>query len=94
MADEKTSSTSLAFDGWGVAGLQPWLNGIYAYHGEFLEFLAERFAKDSRMMRQLGDCHTWADALQLQTGWLQDALKDWTAEPTKLMSKQPGLRPS
>jgi hypothetical protein len=73
-------------------GVPPWLSVISEYNGELFDFMSRRFAKDAQVLRELHERRTLSDFSELQANWLQEALKDYSAEATKLMGitmKQP-----
>ena len=53
---------------------------------EMLDFVAMRLAKDGEAIRELGSCRNWADALAMQSHWVQETIRDYTAEATKLLA--------
>jgi hypothetical protein len=53
---------------------------------EMLDFMAMRLEKDGEVIRELGSCRNWADALTVQSRWVQEAIRDYTAEASKLFA--------
>ena len=53
---------------------------------EISDFIAKRLAKDSDAIRNLGQCTTMADAVQVQLRWAQETMRDYGTEMTKLIA--------
>jgi len=53
---------------------------------EITSFIAQRLEKDSDAVRDIGQCTTMADAVQVQIRWAQETMRDYGAEITKLVS--------
>jgi hypothetical protein len=53
---------------------------------EMLDFVTMRLEKDSELIRELGACQNWADALTVHSRWVQETLRDYTAEASKLFA--------
>ena len=45
-----------------------------------------RLEKDGELIRELGACQNWADALTVHSRWVQETLRDYTAETSKLFA--------
>ncbi len=86
MANNKGTVRKAVDEAWMLTGAQTWWSAMSEYNSEVLDFISNRFAKDSRTMRELNDCQNWNEISDLQTKWLQEALKDYSAEATKLMT--------
>src|SRR5688572_12642452 len=76
-----------------LTGTPPlWVSIISDYNGELFDFMARRLAKDARMMRELHDCESLNDVSGVHAKWLQETLRDYSDEATKLMALP--LKPS
>ena len=53
---------------------------------EMLDFMAMRLEKDGEVIRKLGSCQNWTDALAVQSQWVQETIHDYTAAATKLLA--------
>ena len=53
---------------------------------EMLDFAALRLEKDGDTIRELTACQTWTDALSVQSRWVQETIRDYAAEATKLLA--------
>jgi hypothetical protein len=53
---------------------------------EMLDFVTMRLEKDSELIRELGACRNWADALTVHSRWVQETIHDYTAEASKLFA--------
>jgi Phasin protein len=53
---------------------------------EMLDFVSMRLEKDSEAIRELTSSHNWADALTVQSRWVQETIRDYTAEAAKLLA--------
>jgi hypothetical protein len=53
---------------------------------EMLDFVTMRLEKDGELIRELGACQNWADALTVHSRWVQETLRDYTAEASKLFA--------
>ena len=75
-----------------LTGAPPWMSMISDYNGELFDFMARRFAKDARMMRELHDCENLNEVSDVHAKWLQETMRDYSDEATKLMALP--LKPS
>ncbi len=47
-------------------------------------FVSDRLAKDGEAMRQALSCRDWTVALDIQARWVEETLRDYNAEMSKL----------
>jgi hypothetical protein len=71
----------------GLAPLAPaaWLSTIAACQREMLEFMSHRLEKDGETMREAITCRNLGDALAVQTRWIDETLRDYSNEATRLL---------
>jgi hypothetical protein len=53
---------------------------------EMLDFIVMRLEKDGEVIRELTACRNWPDALTVQARWVQETIRDYTAEASKLLA--------
>jgi hypothetical protein len=61
---------------WSVAG---------ACQREMLEFVSRRLEKDGITIRQVMSAKDWTDTLTVQGQWLEDTMRDYSEEATKVI---------
>ncbi|MEZ0170396.1 phasin family protein [Microvirga sp. TS319] len=90
MSDTMRSAAELAMpmgDGQAVArAVQTWLSATSQYHREMMEFMSRRLEKDGVAMRDILGCRNFADAVTLHSHWMEETLRDYNAEMSKLMT--------
>jgi hypothetical protein len=84
MANNTTIQTELS-NNWTLPGTT-WWSFVSEYQSEMFDFMSHRFAKDSVTLHSLSECRNWEEVSGLQSKWLQDMSKDYSAETTKLMA--------
>lgn len=52
---------------------------------EMLSFVSMRLEKDSEVAREMMGCKNLADAAAIQSRWVEETLRDYNVETTKLM---------
>jgi Phasin protein len=53
---------------------------------EMLDFVSMRLEKDSDTIRELTSSQNWTDALSIQSRWVQETIRDYTEEATRLLA--------
>ena len=53
---------------------------------EMLNFMAMRLERDGEAILELIACRNWVEALAVQSRWVQETIRDYTAETTKLFA--------
>jgi hypothetical protein len=53
---------------------------------EMLEFMSHRLEKDGETMREAIACRNVGDALAVQTRWIDETLRDYSNEATRLLT--------
>ena len=53
---------------------------------EMMSFVAMRLEKDGEAIREISHCQSWAEAMKLQSHWVQQTIRDYQSEMTKLAS--------
>ena len=86
MADHKTIQTELANNAWTLPGTATWWSSVSEYQSEMFDFMSHRFAKDSAALHGLGECRNWDEVSSVNSKWLQDMSKDYSAEAIKVMA--------
>jgi hypothetical protein len=71
-------------DGWMPKGTEAWWATASEHQSEMLDFMSHRLSKDADAVRELGQCRSWEDASGVHSKWLQDTVKDYAAEATKV----------
>ena len=51
-----------------------------------LDFAVMRMEKDGNLIRELTACRNWTDAFGVQSRWIQETIRDFTAQTTKLLA--------
>jgi hypothetical protein len=65
---------------------QSWFAASTECQREMLSFVSMRLAKDGDTLREVLGCKNLADMTTLQSRWMEDALRDYNSEMSKLMS--------
>jgi hypothetical protein len=86
MAHHKTIQTEQSNNAWTLPGTETWWSSASEYQSEMFDFMSHRFAKDSAALHGLGECRNWDEVASLNSKWLQDMSKDYSAEATKVMA--------
>jgi hypothetical protein len=66
----------------GVVGAE----AVVETQREIMSFVAQRLEKDSDAFRDFGQCTTMVDAVQVQVRWVQETMRDYGTEMTKLVA--------
>ncbi|HEX2135639.1 MAG TPA: phasin family protein [Microvirga sp.] len=67
-----------------VAGAETWWSTMAECQREIGQFISDRLAKDGETIRQALSCRDWKEALDIQAKWLDQTVRDYNAEITKL----------
>lgn len=59
-------------------------SGFASLNGELMGFVSNRFNRDVELGRALSGCANWADALDLQQNWAQQATREYLAEASRI----------
>jgi hypothetical protein len=81
-----------------INATETWLAASTQCHREMIGFMSMRLAKDNDTVREMLGCKNLADATALQTRWVEETMRDYHSEMTKLMeicakSANGGMRP-
>ena len=71
---------------WVPTGREAWWATAAAHQSEMLDFMSHRLSKASEAARELGQCRNAEDASGVHSKWLQDTVKDYSAQSTKVMA--------
>jgi hypothetical protein len=67
-----------------LAGAQTWWSAVAECQQEMAHFISDRLAKDGEAIRDALTSRTWSDALAVQARWVDETMRDYNAEMTKL----------
>ena len=67
-------------------GLEAWWSVAGACQREILEFVSRRLEKDGVTIRQVMTAKDWPDRLTVQSQWLEDTMRDYSEEATKVIA--------
>ena len=63
---------------------QVWLEGWLKLVSETTDFTVKRWGLDAEFLKRLGSCKTPVEVMELQTEFMQRAMKEYIEEATKL----------
>ncbi|MCG7394281.1 phasin family protein [Microvirga sp. ACRRW] len=90
LSDAMRSTHELALSGEGSRALavatETWFSAAAECQREMMGFVSMRLEKDGETTREIMACKTPTDAAAIQTRWLEETLRDYNAEMTKLMT--------
>jgi hypothetical protein len=69
-----------------IPGAETLFATLAASQREMLDFVSRRLEKNGEVMREVTACRNWADALTVQSRWVQEMMRDYSAEATKLLA--------
>lgn len=69
-----------------VNGFQTWMAVNRECQREMMDFVSKRLAKDSDTMREILATRNLADAAAAQSRWVEETLRDYSAQMTRLMA--------
>ena len=67
-----------------VAGAETWWSTMAECQQEMGRFITGRLEKDAEALKQTLSCRDWAVALDIQARWVEETLRDYNAEMSKL----------
>jgi Phasin protein len=67
-------------------GAEIMLSTVVEGQREMLSFVAMRLEKDSDFIRQATACRNWPDILAVQSRFVQEMLRDYSSEATKMLA--------
>ena len=65
-------------------GAQTWWSAVAECQQEMANFVAARLAKDGEAIKDTLTSRNWPDALAVQARWMDETMRDYNAEITKL----------
>ncbi|MFL5203368.1 MAG: phasin family protein [Microvirga sp.] len=65
---------------------ESWFAATTESQREMMGFMSERLEKDSEAIREMMACRNPADVMAIQSRWIEETLRDYNAEMTKLMT--------
>jgi len=90
-----TSETRRSADAFAMSGesgralanvAAAWLTAAAECQREMIGFVSIRLAKDGETVREMAGCKSPADATAIQSRWIEETLRDYSSEVTKLMT--------
>ena len=67
-----------------MASAETWWSTLAEYQREVGRFISDRLSKDGEAIRETLTCRTWSDVLHVQSRWVDETLRDYDAEMSKL----------
>ena len=67
-----------------MTGVETWWSTMAECQHEIGRFVSDRLVKDAEVMRQTLSCRDWTQALDMQAKWVDETLRDYNAEMSKL----------
>ena len=65
---------------------ETWFTAAAECQRELTDFVSTRLAKDGDTAREMLGCKNIADATAIQSRWIEETLRDYNSEMTKLMT--------
>ena len=65
-------------------GAQTWWSTVAECQQEVAHFVSDRLAKDGEAIKDTLSSGNWSDALAVQARWVDETIRDYNAEITKL----------
>ena len=65
---------------------ETWFAATVEYQREMMSFMSMRVEKDGETAREILGCRNLADATAIQSRWLEETVRDYNSEMTKLMT--------
>jgi hypothetical protein len=65
---------------------EAWLSATVDCQNELTAFVSMRFGKDAEALRAIAGCKNPADATVIHSQWVEETLRDYGNEMTRLMS--------
>lgn len=90
MSDTMRSAQEFALSSGNSQALakaaEAWLATTTECQREMTGFVSMRLEKDTEITRKMMGCKNMADVAAIQSSWLEETLRDYNAEITKLMT--------
>ncbi|PVE20759.1 hypothetical protein DC522_30480 [Microvirga sp. KLBC 81] len=89
LSDTLRSGTGIAFPGGGQAlsnAAEAWLVATTECQREMIGFVSMRLEKDAEITREMMACKNLADVAAIQSRWIEQTLRDYNSEMSKLMT--------
>jgi len=80
--DQSTMDNSRAL----AANTGAWLSTMTECQQEMMAFVSMRLSKDGQTMRDIFTCKSPAEVVEIQSRWVQDTLKDYSEETSKMLA--------
>ncbi len=65
---------------------ETWLAATAEWQRELIDFVSSRLEKDAETGRAIMACKNLADVTAIQSRWVQDTLRDYSGEMSRLMT--------
>jgi hypothetical protein len=65
---------------------ETWFTAVTECQREMMSFVSMRLEKDAETTREMVGCKNLADVTALQSGWIEETLRDYNSEMAKLMT--------
>jgi len=89
-SEARRSTNAFAMSGDSSRALanaaETWLAAATECQREMIGFVSMRLGKDGEAAREMLACKSPADATAIQTPWIEETLRDYGSEMTKLMA--------
>jgi hypothetical protein len=89
LSDTMRSASELALSRDNTQALakatETWFAATAESQREMMSFMAMRVEKDGETAREMLGCRNLADATAIQSRWLEETVRDYNSEMTKLM---------
>jgi Phasin protein len=69
-----------------AGGMEAWFATVSECQREMVDFASNRLAKDSETTREMLDCKNPAEAMEIHSRWIQETIRDYGAEMTKMFA--------
>lgn len=90
MSDTLRAASGFAAGGDGGRALanamETWFAAASESQREMIGFMSMRLEKNTGTMRNMMGCRSLADVAAIQTRWMEEALRDYNSEVSKLMT--------
>ncbi len=89
-ADALRNMSEFAASGQGGRALtnaaETWFNASSECQREMISFMSKRLERDGETLREMVGCKTLGDVAALQSRWIEETVRDYNTEMTKLMA--------
>jgi hypothetical protein len=69
-----------------VGAMETWFAAAGEGQREMMSFVSKRLEKDGETVREMLGSRNLADAMAIQSRWIEETLRDYNSEMTKLMT--------